>query len=80
MDDMSTFGQIIRDVSLTNDGYLTIQVSVLLISYTTFHYRQNKHGLTTIIGILGTLNCVVKLIVSATLSQSVVCFAVQRDG
>ena len=52
---MSTFGQIIRDVSLTNDGYLTIQVSVLLVSYTTFHYRQNNHGLTTIIGILGIL-------------------------
>ena len=77
---MSTFGQIIRDVSLTNDGYLTIQVSVLLVSYTTFHYRQNNYGLTTLIGILGTLNCVVQLIVSATLSQSVVCFAVQRDG
>ena len=80
MDDMSTFGQIIRDVSLTNDGYLTIQVSVLLVSYTTFHYWQNNHGLTTIIGILGALYCVVKLIVSAKLSQSVVCFPVQRDG
>ena len=47
--DLTTLGRIIRNTSLTTNGYLTIQVSVLLVSYSAPYYWQNIHGLTTII-------------------------------
>ena len=76
--DMTTLWRIIRDVSLTINGYFTIQVSVLLVSYFAPCYWQNTHGLTTIIVHSAILNPVV--IVSAILVLSILCYIIQRHG
>ena len=76
--DMTTLWRLIRDVSLTINGYFTIQVSVLLVSYFVPCDWQNNHGLTTIIVHSAILNSVV--IVSAILGLSVLCYIIQRHG
>ena len=73
--DMTTVWRIIRDVSLTINGYFTVQVSVLLDSYFAPCYWQNTHGLTTIIVHSAILNSVV--IVSFILVLSVLCYIIQ---
>ena len=76
--DMTTLWRIIRDVSLTINGYFTIQVSVLLVSYFAPCYWQNTHGLTTIIINSAILNSVV--LISAILGLSALCYIIQRHG
>ena len=74
--ELTSLWRIIRDVSLTINGYFTIQVSALLVSYFAPCYWQNTHDLTTIIVHSAIFNSVA--IVSAILGLSVFCYIIQR--